>query len=105
MFGARLRPLVRRRVDLLAFPHDELQLFFGTDGSFPGFHSYEETQDVGSARLLSAAGPSVGHPVIVAYRLGKGFVVRFGLPELPARLSSDQNAAALLRRTWTLLSR
>ena len=49
--------------------------------------------------------PVEGTAVIVAYRLGKGLVVRFGLPELPRRLATDPDAAALMRRTWTLLSR
>jgi hypothetical protein len=51
--------------------------------------------------------PQTGRPVIAASRLGKGLVFRFGAPELASHLSSrahDADTAALLDRTWTLLS-
>jgi hypothetical protein len=40
----------------------------------------------------------------VAYRLGKGMVLRTGLPQWTVRLGSDQETAAVTRRMWTLLS-
>jgi hypothetical protein len=44
-------------------------------------------------------------PVIVERRLGAGLVIRPGLPDLAARLSSDPAAAGLMDRLWMLLSR
>ena len=54
--------------------------------------------------VLAAAGRAAGQPVIVAYRLGKGVVMRLGLPQWAQRLGSDHELAAVMRRTWTLLS-
>jgi hypothetical protein len=105
IFGAALAPLVRRRVDLLNFGEDRIGLFADTGGGFAGFGAYEATRSVAQGRVVAAAGPAEGTAVILAYRLGKGLVVRFGLPELPRRLAADPDAAALMRRTWTLLSR
>ena len=110
IFSSRLRPVVRKRVDLLALnpPPDKLGLFATTDGSFPGFDAYEETADLGATSpgvLQSAAGPAQGRPVIVAYRLGKGLVIRFGLPQWAQRLGSDPNVSEVMQRTWTLISR
>ena len=36
-------------------------------------------------------------------RFGKGVVVRLGVPDFSARLSSDPELVTLLKRTWTLL--
>jgi hypothetical protein len=40
-------------------------------------------------------------------RFGKGLVLRYGLPELPTKLTQDETdpTTALMARTWTLLSR
>lgn len=104
--SARLRPVAPLDGEVLAFPDDRIELFFGTDGRFPGFRSAEETLSLGSeARVVAGAGVEVGRPAIVAYRLGRGLVIRFGLPEWTQRLSRDRNVAAVMRRTWTLLSR
>jgi hypothetical protein len=113
VFGARLRPLVRRPVTLLVFPGDEIGLFSGAGGLlaggrglFEGYRAYEETAAVGSsAELVAAAGPRTGRPVIVAARYGRGLVIRTGLPEFGRRLSRDPESAGLLRRVWTLLGR
>jgi hypothetical protein len=105
VFGSEIGPLVRRRTDLLNFPDDKVGLFAGTAGGFPGYDAYEPTRSVRPGRIVAAAGPETGRPVIVAVRLGKGLVVRYGLPAFTQHLSSDPNSAALMRRTWTLLSR
>ena len=110
VFSSRLRSLERKRVDLLALdpPPDALGLFATTDGSFPGFDAIEETADLGSGtetKLQAAAGPAQGRPVIVAYRLGKGLVIRFGLPQWTQRLATDTNVSEVMQRTWTLISR
>ena len=48
-----------------------------------------------------------GRAPITAVRFGKGLVIRFGLPELPTKLTRDEtdSTTALMARTWTLLSR
>jgi hypothetical protein len=117
IFGARLRPVVRKPVDLVAFEGDEIGLFAGGGallrggtGLFKDYHAYEETAAVGTrAEQVAAAGPAtgpaIGHRIIVAVRYGKGLVIRTGLPEFPARLAHDADTAGLMRRIWTLLRR
>jgi len=54
---------------------------------------------------VAAAGKQAGQPVVLAYRMGKGLVIRTGLPNWSQHLGSDQETAAVTRRMWTLLSR
>jgi flagellar hook assembly protein FlgD len=106
-FGTTLDPVTTRRVDLLAFHDDRIGLFSGTDGLFSGFDRSELVSSPGrGAHLVAGAGEQEGKPVIAAYQLGKGLVIRTGLPEWSARLSAgDPNVVAVTRRAWTLLSR
>ena len=55
--------------------------------------------------MLSSAVDAEGAVIIVALRVGRGIVIRFGLPELPARLSTDADVQGLMGRTWDLLAR
>ena len=89
---------------LLVFRDDKLGLFTGTDGLFTGFGPAERSEGLG-AKVQAAAGPQEGQSVVVAYTLGKGLVIRTGLPEWSARLGSDDNVNAVTRRAWALLSR
>jgi hypothetical protein len=89
---------------LLVFRDDKLGLFTGTDGLFTGFGTGERSEGLGS-KVEAAAGPQEGQPVVVAYTLGKGLVIRTGLSEWSARLGSDDNVNAVTRRAWALLSR
>jgi hypothetical protein len=89
---------------LLVFHDDRLGLFTGTDGLLAGFGPGERSEGLGS-RIQSAAGPQEGRPVVVAYTLGKGLVIRTGLSDWSARLGSDLNVDAVTRRAWALLSR
>ena len=89
---------------LLVFNDDKLDLFTGTDGLFTGFGRGERSENLGS-KVESAAGPQEGQPVVVAYTLDKGLVIRTGLPEWSARLGRDDNVNAVTRRAWALLSR
>ncbi|MDX6669402.1 MAG: hypothetical protein QOK04_2782 [Solirubrobacteraceae bacterium] len=106
-FGTRLDPIASRRVDLLAFRDDSIGLFAGTDGLLSGFDRFEPTASLGrGARLLAGAGEQEGTPVVAAYQLGKGLVIRTGLPQWSERLGAgDANVVAVTRRAWTLLSR
>jgi FlgD Ig-like domain len=87
---------------------DEIDFFTGTAGAFGPFSSIQEADSLGAEPLASAVteDPPSSLPVIAASRLGKGLVIRYPLPELPARAASgDPQITALLNRTWTLLSR
>jgi hypothetical protein len=106
-FGTRLDPVASRRVDLLAFRDDSIGLFAGTDGLLGGFDRFEAAASLGrDTRLLAGAGEEEGRPVVAAYQLGRGLVIRTGLPQWSERLAAgDPNVVAVTRRAWTLLSR
>ena len=104
LFGSRLRPIEHRQVELLAYL-DRIGLFAPTAGSISGYGAFEQTVSTGGGKVVAAAGRQAGQPVVVAYRMGKGLVIRTGLPQWSQRLGSDQETAAVTRRMWTLLSR
>jgi hypothetical protein len=106
IFGSALSPLRSGTVELLA-GDDAIQLFHGTDGSFQGFVTREETVDPGrDAKVVSLAATADGKPVIVALALKKGLVIRTGLPQWPDRArSGDANVQALTRQALALVSR
>ncbi len=104
LWGSTVAPLRSGAFDLTS-QDDEIGLFEGTEGRFPGFSAGEVTTAPGSARLRSSAVAADGGAVIVALRVGRGTVIRFGLPELPGRLRDDAEIQALMERTWDLLSR
>jgi hypothetical protein len=91
---------------LLVSGDDRLGLFGGTDGLFTGFTRGELSVELpAGAKVQAAAGPQEGERVVVAYTLGKGLVIRTGLPEWSRTLDSDSNVDAVTRRAWALLSR
>jgi hypothetical protein len=109
LFGARLGPLTRAPAPVtLTEATDRIELFAGTDGQFPGWDVLEPLAGIGpQARLASSAVTEAGRAPITAVRFGKGLVLRYGLPELPTKLTQDETdpTTALMARTWTLLSR
>jgi len=106
LFGSRIGGLARRRLSLLSFPTDELKLFVGTGGLIRGFGEAEFTQGVGrEGKLIGGAGPREDRPVIASYRLGKGIVMRTGLPAWSVHLGTDPAVASVMRRMWLVLSR
>ncbi|MEA2230156.1 MAG: hypothetical protein QOF04_3786, partial [Solirubrobacteraceae bacterium] len=109
LFGGRPAPLERAPAPVtLTEAEDRIDLFAGTDGQFPGWRTLEPLAAVGAqGRLASSAVTEAGRPAISAVRLGRGLVLRYGLPELPASLTRDETdpTTALMARTWTLLSR
>ncbi|MBU3675338.1 MAG: hypothetical protein FGM34_09885 [Solirubrobacteraceae bacterium] len=84
---------------------DAIDLFGGTEGLFRGYTRIEETVSPGRAKVLSSAVTDDGRVVVVALKVGRGTVIRFGLPELPGRLGSDPDAQGLMERSWQLMSR
>ncbi len=106
LFGSRLRSLVREPA-VLTNVVDDIELFAGTEGQFSNIAAFEETLDAGAgARVVAAAATAEGQRnVIVATQVGKGLVIRPGLPDFSARLRDDTELAGLMERLWTLLRR
>ncbi|MDP2711839.1 MAG: hypothetical protein Q8O56_11530 [Solirubrobacteraceae bacterium] len=105
LFGAQLAPIVREPVTLVNTA-DRIDLFSGTTGQFGTFGAFEQTIDVeggASAVAASAATQDATRQVIVAARVGRGLVIRPGLPEFSASLRENPELAELLTRIWTLL--
>ena len=83
---------------------DEINVFTGTAGSLGTWHGWEETSNVGEGRLVATAVEDGGANVFVAYRLGRGLVIRPGVRGWNAALGSAiAPPATTTRRIWTLL--
>jgi flagellar hook assembly protein FlgD len=109
-FGARIRPLQRRpegeQPTIVGFEPDRVGLFEGTDGQLGQWPAWEETAGIRGGSVAASGGLELGlRPVIVAERLGRGLVIRTGLPDWTARIKTDPNVAEVTRRSWALLSR
>jgi hypothetical protein len=109
LFGARLAPVERPEAPVgLVNVVDDIQLFAGTAGQFAGIGAFEQTLDVrGGAGAVAAAAATLDgrRQVIVASRLGKGLVIRPGMPDFSASLKTNVELAGFMERVWTLLSR
>jgi hypothetical protein len=109
LFGGRLAPLQRPPAPVaLTEASDRIELFAGTNGEFPGWRLLEPLAGLTSqGRLVASALTEGDRAAITAERFGRGLVLRYGLPELPGRLTRDETdtQTALMARTWTLLSR
>ncbi|MSX01627.1 MAG: hypothetical protein F2813_00530 [Actinobacteria bacterium] len=84
---------------------DSIGLFEGTSGLFSNYDAIDETTSVGKGKIVSSAVGGDGEIVIVAFRLGRGLVIRYGLPQLPSRIETDSDVKGLIERSWQLLSR
>lgn len=93
----------------LSVERDRLDLLGGLDGLFGEFGVVERTAALpAGARPLVAAGRERGEPAFVAYRLGRGIVLRPGSPEWARRLEEralDDEVPTVTRRIWRLLGR
>ncbi len=108
LFGARLASIERPPAPAtLVNVVDDVQLFAGTGGQFGPIRAFEATVDIagGAATVAAAATREGQRRVIVASRLGKGLVIRPGLPEFSGSLKSNAELSNFLERVWTLLSR
>ncbi|MFL5896111.1 MAG: N,N-dimethylformamidase beta subunit family domain-containing protein [Thermoleophilaceae bacterium] len=96
----------------LVVSQNKLDLFPGSDGFIGSFTRFERSDGLGrGSELLVAAGreqpgtPGQGvKPDLVAYRLGRGLVIRVGTDQWPSQLIASGEVAATTRRIWTLLS-
>jgi len=104
LFGSRLLA-IRRAPLTLVNTVDEIGLFAGTEGQFPGISIFEETQSVSGGRVVAAAAADDGRRrVIVATRLGEGLVIRPGLPDFSLRLRGPGEISRFMEGAWTQLA-
>ncbi|MGI8844879.1 MAG: FlgD immunoglobulin-like domain containing protein [Thermoleophilaceae bacterium] len=109
LFGERTRAFRTDAPAPLGSERDGLGLFKGADRLFGSFSRFERSlaRDP-EARLLSAAGRDPGQPAFVAYRLGKGTVIRPGSPQWTTQLresSLDIEVPRVTRNIWRLLAK
>lgn len=86
---------------------DRIGLFARTDGFIGLFSRFEETEKLPPGATVVAAGERE-RPALVAYRLGRGLVVRVGVRGFSGALvgaDADPEVASVTRSLWTLLSR
>lgn len=109
IFGERTAPFRTEGAAPLSVDRDRLGLFSGVGPVFGEFTRFEVSRGLGpGARLLSGAGRDPGEPAFVAYRLGKGTVVRPGTPQWSGQLresSFGTDVQRVTKRIWSLLSR
>jgi len=107
--GLRPGRLLRGDALTLTNDRDDAGLFEGSSGQLTGFTLAEPLEQVRGGRVVSSAvAGDDNRTVVAAVRTGKGLTIHLGLPQLPSRLgrrADDLDARALMRRTWTLLSR
>lgn len=104
IFGSKLDPPAIGTFDITA-GEDQIGLFKGTSGLFNNYAAIEATKTVPSGKPIASAVTGDGAVTIVAFRVGKGTVIRYGLPQLPSRLATDPDVQGLMTRSWQLLSR
>jgi hypothetical protein len=108
LFGERTRLFHTDPEAPLSVQQDRLGLFRGVDQLFGQFSVFERSERLPEgARLLSSAGREEGQPAFVAYRLGKGTVVRPGTPQWARELQESSlslEVPSVTKRIWAFLS-
>jgi hypothetical protein len=107
IFGEQVNEARIQQAPMVVNQPDTLGLFRGVpDGLLGDFDQFEQSERlVGGTEILSSAGRDPKHPAFVAYRLGKGTVVRVGTTEWGQKLAGDVELTDVTRRVWSLLSR
>jgi hypothetical protein len=109
LFGERTRTFRTDPPAPLSAEDDRLGLFRGVDSLFGEFSVFERSERLPEdARLLTSAGREEGRPAFVAYRLGKGVVVRPGTPQWARELEErrlGREVPSVTKRIWRLISR
>jgi hypothetical protein len=108
-FGERTKRLLRTDPAPLVLEGEDQLGLFGADDRFIGeFSVFEPSAGLPSdTEPLTAAGRDPGEPAFVAYRLGKGLVLRAGTPQWAAELSEGRLSVEVPRamtRIWRLLA-
>ena len=105
-FGESLSPPAIGGPAPLVASADRIGLFAGTSGVVGRFTRTQASRRVPrGARLLSAAARAGQGSSLVAYRLGRGMVIRFGTPEWTGQLDTSPGVASVTARAWALVSR
>ncbi|MFL5827226.1 MAG: N,N-dimethylformamidase beta subunit family domain-containing protein, partial [Thermoleophilaceae bacterium] len=105
VFGEQVAAANSEPAPMVVF-RDAIQLTAHTGGFIGQFTQFEQSRNlVAGAAVVAAAGRDQAHPALVAYKLGKGLVIRIGTPEWARSLNGDLDVAQVTRRTWQLLSR
>src|SRR5215210_1184550 len=108
VFGERTHRLLRTGAAPLVVEDDRLGLFGGADRFVGEFRTFEPSAALPRGmEPLTAAGRDPGEPDFVAYRLGKGIVVRAGTPQWAGQLSESALGVEVpraMKRIWRLLS-
>jgi FlgD Ig-like domain len=107
LFGERTRELLRTSGAPLVVEDDELGLFGTADRFIGEFTLFERSAEMPPrTEPLTAAGRDPGEPAFVAYRLGKGLVIRVGTPQWATELSTGRLGVEVpraTRRIWRRL--
>ncbi|MBV9214198.1 MAG: hypothetical protein JOZ25_11200, partial [Actinobacteria bacterium] len=105
-FGEPLAPPVAGSAASLVASSDRVGLFEGTTGVVGPVRLTQPSRGLPrGARLLAAAARSGQASSLLAYRLGRGMVIRFGTAEWPHLLESSPAVAKITDRAWALISR
>jgi hypothetical protein len=109
LFGEHSRRFETDPAAPLRVDTDRLGLFRGVDELFGEFSVFERSDRLPEdARMLSSAGRQEGEPAFVAYRLGKGTVIRLGTPQWARELEErrlSREVPRVTRRIWAYLAR
>ncbi|CAN5158418.1 hypothetical protein BH20ACT20_BH20ACT20_00930 [soil metagenome] len=109
LFGERTRVFRSEVPAPLSAQRDGLGLFEGVDSLFGDFSVFERSVALPpDARLESAAGRDEEEPAFVAYRFGKGIVIRLGTPQWSRELEEDRlsvEVPEITKRIWSVLAR
>ena len=105
VFGEQTEDVASEAAPLVVH-RDTAGIFAAGDGYVGLFTRFEQQRSVVSGtEPITAAGRDPDRPAFVAYRLGRGTVVRVGTPQWARAIEDDSEVAAATRETWNLLSR
>lgn len=109
LFGERTRSFRTDPPAPLHAQRDDLGLLKGVDPFFGEFSVFERSERLpATAKLLTSAGREEGEPAFVAYRLGKGTVIRPGTPQWTRELAERRLSVEvpdITERIWRFISR
>jgi hypothetical protein len=104
-FGEQTAP-ARSEAAPLVVERDALGLFASSDGFVGLFTRFEQQRALAAGtEMQTAAGRDPAHPSFVAYKLGRGTVIRVGTPQWSLALADDPEVKGATEAIWALLSR